>query len=576
MVLIIAKLGFADLLILFTFLFISFGISLISSRKNKEQTGFFLGGRSSSWFMLGISMVATTFAADTPLAITEIVRENGISGNWLWWNAMLGGMFTAVFFALFWRRSGVTTEVELIELRYSGKPARVLRKIKAIHLGFLMNVMVMAWVNLAWSSILTYFFGLNENEVKWALLGNMLFVVFYVQIGGLKAVIRTDALQFALAMFGSIILAYFVTKSPEIGGVRNISTHLPDETLKFVPSLRVGDSSFFAIGLTTLIAYLGVVWWSSWYPGQEPGGGGYVVQRILSAKSNKDGVLATLLFQIGHFCLRPWPWILVALCSIIIYPDLPKSEARFGYLMLIHDFLPNGWRGLMMAGFAGAYMSTISTQLNWGASYLINDFVPPEKTKKIGFKTLTISVMLLLTIVSVMLSFYIDSIKSVWQFILETGAGLGLVLILRWYWWRINVWSEISATFAPWVFFALSYFMLDLKFPNSLFFTVAATTFVWLIVTYLTKPEQQSTLKRFYQKVHPFGLWGGIGEKPGNRSLIFMFLAWICGVIFIVSLLFLIGKILLQPTSSVLKYAFSCGLSLLGLYFGLKQSKILR
>lgn len=568
------KLAILDIVILSIFLAFSFLIAIKSSKTNKGSKGIFLGGRSSSWLVLGISMVATTFAADTPLAVTEIVREKGIAGNWLWWNAIIGGMFTAIFFSIFWRRSDVTTEVELIELRYSGNAARLLRKIKAVHLGFLMNIMVMAWVNLAWTSILSYFFELNALQTKVALIAGILFIILYVYIGGLKGVIRTDAFQFLLAILGSIILAYFVVNSNEIGGLANLTNKIPKEALQFFPSIA-NDSAMFSLGLTTIIAYLGVIWWSSWYPGQEPGGGGYVVQRILSARSNKDAVLATILFQVGHFCLRPWPWIMVAICSVILYPDLSPSQARFGYLMVMNDFLPIGWKGLMLAGFTGAYMSTMSTQLNWGTSYLVNDLFAEEKVDKIGLKKLSLASMLILAFFSCVLTFYITSIKSVWQFILETGAGLGLVLILRWYWWRISVWSEITATFAPWLFYALSHFKLQLVFPNSLFFTVACTTITWLLITFLTPPESNTTLNKFYEKIKPLGWWTGIGKSPNNKILTYMLLAWAGGITFILSLLFLIGDILLNQASNLLILLPSSIVGALFLYIGLNKSKML-
>ncbi len=425
---------------------------------SRSLTDYFLGGRKMPWFVAGVSMVATTFAADTPLAVTELVAQNGISGNWLWWNMLLGGMLTTFFFARLWRRSGVLTEVELIELRYSGIQAAFLRGFKSVYLGLFMNVLIMGWVNLALMSILKVLFDIPDDQLLFYALGAMAITAVYSSISGLWGVAVTDVVQFVIAMTGCIILAIIVINSPEIGGISGLKSNLPPWALNFFPSISDFTPGDAATGLTitagTFLAFIGFQWWASWYPGAEPGGGGYVAQRMMSTKNERDSVYATLLFQIAHYCLRPWPWILVGLASLVLYPELGANEKRLGFVMAMKDFLPAGLMGLLLVAFLAAYMSTISTQLNWGASYLVNDFYlrffEPGASQKKLIKVSRI-VTFLLMIIAVFATSQMNSISGVWQFIIECGAGLGLVLILRWYWWRINAWSEITATIAPFI-----------------------------------------------------------------------------------------------------------------------------
>ena len=552
-------------------------------------------------------MVATTFAADTPLAVTELVGQYGISGNWLWWNLLAGGMLTTVFFSRLWRRSGLTTEVEFIEFRYSGQPAALLRAFKSIYLGAFMNILIMGWVNVAMITLLQGFFGLSYSEAfTWTGL-SLVGVVVYVSFSGLKGVVYTDVFQFILAMSGSIVLAIYVLQSPEVGGISGLKEVLPSETFEFLPAVGNADSSpgGYQITLASFLAFFGMVWWSSWYPGAEPGGGGYSAQRMLATKDERSSFLASALFQIGHYAVRPWPWILVALSAIALYgskgnpvEDLPNfisyemlsgdqpfermttaqeaeyeqwlntwgsvygeqlpqavkynQDYRFGYIFIMRDFMPKGLLGMLLASFFAAYMSTMSTQLNWGASYLINDlylrFIRPSSPKR---NTLNMSkvVTLILAIIGLLVTSMMDSIAGVWQFIMECGAGLGLVLILRWYWWRINAWTEIAATLAPFIGYGIAHSLLDWAFPNSFFFTVSFTTVTWITTMYLTSPEPFYTLVNFYKTVQPGGSWKPVALKVNETnehgpSSWMLLLHWVLGIAAVYGALFGVGALL--------------------------------
>jgi solute:Na+ symporter, SSS family len=554
---------------------------------SKNLEGFFLGGRNLPWYIAGVSMVATTFAADTPLAVTELVGNKGIAGNWLWWNFLMGGMLTTFFFARLWRRSGVVTEVELIELRYGGKPAQFLRSFKAVYLGLIMNVLVMGWVNVAFITILQVFFGITDTATLFAITGGvMLLTALYSSLSGLLGVAMTDFIQFFIAITGCVILAVFVVNSDKIGGIDGLIEKLPAQSLDFFPSFSndEGLASTLTIAVGSFFAYIGVMWWSSWYPGQEPGGGGYIAQRMMSAKNEKHSLMATLFFQVAHYCLRPWPWIIVGLCALVLYPDLSGDDKRFGFVYAMNDFLPAGLKGLLFVAFLAAYMSTISTQLNWGASYLVNDvykrFLRPKSTDKQQVMASRVTSMLLM-VVSLWATTYITSIKSVWEFVMEAGAGLGLVLILRWYWWRINAWSEIAATVTPFIVYGvLQFYKADwgVVFPNSFFFTVGITTVVWIVVTFITKPESNGTLQNFYKRTQPGGWWG----KFINTSAIeykkishaYLWLCWAMGVVFTYSILFLTGKILFHQWHEVVLYATTALISFVMLWWGAKKGGV--
>lgn len=539
-----------DWAIIAAFLIFSLLIGLyFRNRASKSLLSFFLGDRNIPWLIAGISMVATTFAADTPLAVTELVGQSGISGNWLWWSFLAGGMLTTFFFAKLWRRAGVLTEIELIELRYGGRPAAILRGFKAVYLGLVMNVLIIGWVNLAMITIIQEFFGLDIATTYQVLAAAMLLGAVYTSLSGIWGVAVTDVVQFCFAIIGTIVLAIVVLNSPSVGGISGLKASLPESTFQFFPSFsnEGQGGKTLAISAGAFLAYIGIQWWGSWYPGQEPGGGGYVAQRMMSTKTEKGAVYATLLFQIAHYCLRPWPWILVALACLVLYPQLEGGALRIGYVWAMRDFLPVGLKGVLLASFLGAYLSTISTQLNWGAGYLVNDvykrFIAPDASDK-KFVAASRIVTLALMAAGLAITGLMDSISGVWTFIIECGAGLGLVLILRWYWWRINAWSEISATIAPFVAFAFSRFVMDWEFPDSYFFTVTFTTVVWLVVTFATQPESRATLEKFYRQVRPDGNWSIITDRKENNqnNLRHLAVCWLSSIAMTYSVLFATGK----------------------------------
>ena len=525
------------------------------------------------WYIAGVSMIATTFAADTPLAVTELVAQSGIAGNWVWWNMLIGGMFTVFFFSRLWRRADVLTEVELISIRYSGTKARFLRLFKSVYLGLFLNVLVISWVNQAFLSISEVFFGVKGISAYFLLIGAMLFTAFYSALAGLKGVAITDIIQFTLAMLGCIILAVVVVDSDMVGGISGLKEKLPKESLNFFPKISNSSNSGTNLSLNwhKFIAFMGFIWWASWYPGNEPGGGGYIAQRMMSAKNEKHSFFATLFFQTSNYALRPWPWIITGLTVIIVYPNLSPETQKLGFLYAINDFLPVGLKGLMIVAMLAAYMSTISTQLNWGASYLVNDFYLQLKKTKSTDKQLVSSARVatfIIMIIATIVTSLFNSISEVWVFVLECGAGLGLVLILRWFWWRINAWSEIVASIVPFLSFA--FFRIGgnlelfekIEFPESFFYTVFITTFSWLLITFLTKPTDEKQLIEFYKKIEPNGIWRKISKeiqaseknKFPKQSVLWSVIGWLSAVFFTYSLLLGIGNIILQNWQETLVY----------------------
>lgn len=546
-----------DYLIIAAYFAFSIGIAVyFSKRSGKDMNEFFLSGRNLPWYLAGLSMVATTFAADTPLAVTELVARNGISGNWVWWNFLFGGMLTVFFFARLWRRAGIMTEAEFAEIRYAGKPARFLRGFRAVYLGLFMNVIIMGWVNKAMISVLMGMFGIPESEVIFYVFGCMILVAVYSALSGLWGVVVTDAFQFFIAMAGCIILAILVVNSSQIGGMTGLQEKLADRPflLDFFPQIGSGVSTvtgIFSLSIVSFLAYIGIQWWASWYPGSEPGGGGYIAQRMMSAKNEKHSLYATLFFQVAHYAIRPWPWIITALATLVIYPELGADDKKMGYIYAMNDFLPSGLKGLMVAAFFAAYMSTIATQLNWGSSYVMNDlyrrFMKPAADEK-HYVSVSRVFTLLLMVVSVVVTLFIDRISGAWEFILECGAGVGGVLILRWFWWRVNAWSEIVALVTPFIVYPVVK-MMGIQFPESLFYIVGINTVVWIAVTYLTKPEPEEKLIGFYKRVYPGGrLWADYAKKSGleEKKGVFgvMFVNWIAGVVFVYSMLFGTGYLL--------------------------------
>ena len=546
-----------DWAVVVAYFVISAAIGLYYSKRAGTNTSeFFLSGRSLPWWLAGTSMVATTFAADTPLAVTELVARNGVAGNWLWWNFLFGGMLTVFFFARLWRRAGIMTDVEFAELRYSGKPAAFLRGFRALYLGLFINCVIMAWVNLAMASILEGMFGIPRATVYYYVAAALAITAVYSAMSGLWGVAVTDVIQFVIAMAGTIVVAVVVLRLPQVGGIEGLHRQLPEWAFRFLPVIGAegapGPGGTLAISVTAFLAYVGVQWWASWYPGAEPGGGGFVAQRMMSSRDEQHSVLATLWFQIAHYCVRPWPWILTGLATLVLYPDLGPDQKRLGYIYAMRDYLPVGLRGMLVAAFFAAYMSTVATQLNWGASYVINDFYRRFIRRDAGEKHLVgISRLttLLIMALSLVITGSIERISGAWEFIIECGAGVGLVLILRWFWWRINAWSEITAMIAPVLAYSYIRFRTQITFPESLYYICLFTTLVWLLVTFMTRPADITTLKQFYRRVHP----GGIGWKPiarlmpevqGTTGYGRLFLDWMAGIVLVYSFLFGTGKCL--------------------------------
>lgn len=519
-----------DWSIIFGFFLVSLGIGIWSSRTSgKSYSEFFLSGRHMPWWLLGISMVATTFSADTPNLVTDIVRKNGIAGNWVWWAFLLTGMMTVFIYARLWRRSGVLTDLEFYELRYSGKPAAFLRGFRALYLGVFFNIMIMATVALAAIKIGGVLLGLSPVQT---LLIASVVTVAYTSMGGLKGVIWTDFFQFAIAMGGVIAAAIVILKMPEVGGLSGLLSHENVVgKLNFLPDF--GDMNAL---IPLLILPLAVQWWSVWYPGAEPGGGGYIAQRMLSAKDENNAVGATLFFNIAHYALRPWPWIIIALASLILFPDLASLKAAFPNVneSIINDdlafpamltFLPAGLLGLLVAALIAAFMSTISTHLNWGSSYIVHDFykrfIKPEATEK-QLVTLGRVSTVVLMIGAALLALLLTNALQAFNILLQVGAGTGLIFILRWFWWRINAISEITAMVISFVLALIFEFGFpELASHLKLIYGVAITTVVWIAVTLNTPPSDYQTLIRFYKliKPYPYGWKPVIEEGLANGDL---------------------------------------------------------
>jgi Na+/proline symporter len=623
------QLHFLDVIVIAAFFVVIFSIAAYYSRKAGQDTGqFFLSGRNLPWYIAGMAMVATTFAADTPLAVVEIVAKNGIAGNWMWFNLIIGGMLTVFFFSRLWRRSGIMTDVELVEFRYSGKAAAILRGFRALYLGLLMNAIVMGWVNKAMEKIFRVIF--PEYNAFWMVVILIFIITVYAAASGLLGTSRTDSFQFVFAMVGCIILAILVIQLPEVGGMAALKTKLAPHVYDFFP--RVGEVSaggitggVLALTVGAFVAHMAIQWWASWYPGADPGGGGYVAQRMMSAKDEKHSLFATLWFNIAHFTLRPWPWILVGLAALIILPreqsaDILKTEdpAMFEQVVQVHAsqtllaeertpefkafyeryentidpgvmypklmlmFLPAGLLGMLIAVFLAAYMSTIASQLNWGTSYLINDFYR-RFIKKDGDEKHYVLIsrigMVVLVIFSLFMTRYVlTTISGAWEFILAASAGTGTVLILRWYWWRINAWSEIVSMITPFIVLPIAENVYGMVFPMTLYPIVAVTTVVWLVVTFLTSPVDREHLKKFYRKVHPGGIgWKKIAaELPDVKSdsgFKLVFVNWLFGVILIYAVLFGIGKLIFLEYLAAVIYLTVAAISVWVIYRNLSKEE---
>ena len=521
-------LSFLDWFIIIFFLSLTLGIGVYVSKKaGRDSSEFFLSGKNMPWWLLGVSMVATTFSTDTPNLVTDIVRTNGVSGNWVWWAFLLTGLLTVFVYAKLWRKSNVNTDLEFYQIRYGGASAKFLRKFRAIYLGIIFNVITMSAVTLAAIKI----GGIMLNLEPWeTVIGAGLITVIFSALGGFKGVIYTDFILFFLAMVGSIGAAVYLVNLPEVGGINAlINNENISSKLSILPDLSDKNAL-----ITLFIIPLAVQWWSSWYPGAEPGGGGYIAQRMLAAKDENHAIGATFFFNIMHYALRPWPWIIVALASLVVFPDLDSIREAFPNLSedkLGNDLaypamltmLPSGLLGLVLASLIAAYMSTISTQLNWGSSYIVYDFykqqINPNASEKKLVAVGRISTIVLM-LFSAVLALLLQNALQLFNLLLVFGAGTGLIFILRWFWWRINAWSEITAMFASGII-SLSLKLTPLG--NFLFnpadgvfedymeypLVVLVTTFIWLFATFVTKPESKNVLRDFYKKIQP----GGPGWK---------------------------------------------------------------
>jgi Na+/proline symporter len=530
------------------------------ARATESTEEFFVGGRNVSWWLAGTSMVATTFAADTPLAVTGLVASYGIAGNWLWWSMLMSGMLTVFFFARLWRRAAVLTDVEFAEIRYSGTPAAFLRGFRSLYLGLPVNCIIMGWVNQAMVKILMMIFGVDKVHALIIVLGMMVVTAMVSTLSGLWGVLVMDLFQFVLKMGMVIVLAYFSVKA--VGGMDMLVAKLHEldaakaatsggqgSILSFVPD--VGSPWMPMMAFFVMIA---INWWATWYPGAEPGGGGYVAQRIFCAKDEKHSLLATLWFNVAHYAIRPWPWVLTALCSLVLYPTLADKESGFIKTVVDPAVFPLGLRGIMIAAFAAAYMSTIGTQLNWGASYIVNDFykrfLVKGKSDKyyVGVAQL---VTVLIMLVSCVVTYFQESIAGAWTLLIALGAGTGSVFILRWFWWRINAWSEVSAMATSFILSLTLHFAFGraMNDPWLVLLTVIGSTVVWLAATFLTPPEDKAVLLAFYRRVRPSAaLWGPIAREasdvPPTHDTLANLFDWAAGCVMVYAALFGVGKIL--------------------------------
>jgi Na+/proline symporter len=520
-----------DLAVIGGYFLLTLAVGAWTARRAGRNAGeFFLSGRSMPWWLLGVSMVATTFSTDTPNLVADITRRNGVAGNWVWWAFLLTGMLTVFVYAALWRRSGVVTDLEFYELRYSGRPAAFLRGFRAVYLGLFFNVMVMAAVTLAAIKIGSVLFGLSPL-VTVALAGTV--TVAFSAAGGLRSVILTDLVLFGVAMVGSVVAAWVAVTHPAVGGLKALMAH-PNVVgrLALLPEFDQPD-----IVIPLFLMPLAVQWWAAWYPGSEPGGGGYIAQRMLAARSEQDAVGATMFFNAAHYALRPWPWILVALASLVVYPDLESLRQAFPAVdpsVMGHDlaypamltFLPSGWLGLVVGSLAAAYMSTISTHLNWGASYLTHDFyrrfLRPDASDRDLVRIGRISTVVLM-MATALLALQLQNALQAFQILLQIGAGTGLLFILRWFWWRINAWSEIAAMAVSFSV-ALFFTAVDSGLPawQELLIGVTLTTVSWLTVTWTARPTDSATLRRFVAKVDPGGPgWSRVEaamERPSDPA----------------------------------------------------------
>ncbi len=545
-------------------------------RSGKSTEDYFVSGRNVSWWLAGTSMVATTFAADTPLAVTGLVYANGVAGNWLWWSFLPSGMMTVFLFARLWRRSGLITDVQFAEMRYAGKSAAFLRGFRAVYLGLLMNCLILGWVTKAMVNIISTSMGISDfKALMICVFFLMPFTGIYVSLGGLWGVLWTDLFQFVLKMAIVIGVAWYGVRA--VGGMPQLLAKLAERRAAVGPgasditallpdfSRGISGEALWTLPVITFVVHLAVQWWAFWYPGAEPGGGGYIAQRIFSAKDERNGLLSVLWFNLAHYALRPWPWILTALVAVVLYPNLAQPER--GFMLVATRQTPHALLGILLAGFMAAFMSTVATQLNWGSSYLIEDFYR-RFLKKEGSEAHFVNASRLATaflvVAAAAVAWELKSVSDGWKIVLELGAGTGGVYLLRWYWWRVNAWSEISAMFAAMVTTLALHFdalwdaligrpqpftgSAAVIFAKTTLCTTGVTTLVWVAATLLTPAVPDDTLIKFYTKVRPqITGWHPVaklaGDVPVTRDLGRNLLSWILGCVLIYSALFSIGKL---------------------------------
>lgn len=592
------RLTLLDWAVIAAYFAINLGIGLWYRKRATGSTEeFFVSGRNVSWWLAGTSMVATTFAADTPLAVTGLVAAYGIAGNWLWWNMLLSSMLTVFFFARLWRRAGVLTDVEFAEIRYAGRPAAFLRGFRALYLGLPINCIILGWVNLAMVKILLIIFpdltlqaiGIADPKISAlaVVFGIMLVTALISTLSGLWGVLVTDLFQFVLKMGMVIVLAWFSVRA--VGGMDALQ-----QKLRAMDAARGGAGSVLSftpdvgsawMPMIAFFVYLAVSWWATWYPGAEPGGGGFVAQRIFCARDEKHSLLATLWFSVAHYAIRPWPWILTALASLVLYPTLADKESGFVKAMADPNVFPPALAGLMIAAFAAAYMSTVATQFNWGASYLVNDFyrrfLVREASDRHYVRASQVATIILMLCSSVA-TYYQNSIAGAWKFLLAIGAGTGSVFILRWFWWRINAWSEVVAMAASFVVSLVLQFVVRLdsndptQFAWTVLITVACSTAAWLTATLLTPPEPRPTLLAFYRRVRPSAaLWGPVAREaveiePRHDALQNLF-DWAAGCLMIYLTLFGTGRLIFGQIRTGLALLAIAAVAAAALYWHLSR-----
>lgn len=560
---------------------VAFAPALFFARRAGSSTSeFFTSGQAAPWWLIGVSMVATTFSTDTPNLVTDLVRQNGVANNWAWWSFLLTGMMTVFFYAKMWRRSRVLTDLEFYEIRYSGKAATFVRGFRAVYLGLVFNCFIMASVNLAAVKIANIMFGwpMTQTLIVCALIS-----VAAAAVSGLWGVLVVDFIQFGIAMTGAFAAAYFALKQPEVGGLSGLVTRIDPGTLALVP-----DFNDWTLTLAVLIIPLTIQWWSVWYPGAEPGGGSYIAQRMLASRSENDALAGTLFFNFAHYALRPWPWVIVALCSILVYPELSDIQRTFPHVdpaLVGHDiaypamlrFLPAGWLGLMVAGLLAAYVSTIITHLNWGGSYLVHDLYrrfiktdAPESHYVLVGRLATAGLMIL----AALITYILDTAQQTFTLLLSIGAGTGLLYLLRWFWWRVTAWAEIAAMATSFVI-AMTFFIAGRAggtIPShvSLIIGVAVTTVVWVAVCFLGPQNDSKVLESFYRLVRPAGPgWNVVRARTGlpasPDSLPMQMLGWILGCLVVYAALFGSGSFLYGRSSAGWMWAAVFVIGVIGL-----------